>query len=607
MSMQWKEFCNRFFTQPFTDENSKRNITSSLRVILLVAVSLFPVYLALKLIESHRIYIADITIFGLELLFILLLFMLRKGFIRLVSILFLVSAWVALSVMAFYADGVKDIAVVGYIIIIFLATFFTGIRFAVVITGMSILSVWIMGYIHTKTGILPKGDSPFNYSRDYTVLFILVLTSIVLFARSYRYSFNRINKELQERIKAEEKLSKNEIVLKENNEELNRNNLRIQKMNEALLAAKDKAEESDRLKTAFLQNISHEIRTPMNGIVGFVNLLQQTDSDTDKQNEFISYIKSSSDQMITLINDIIDISKIESGTLEMFSEEFKVGELIHEIENDFSNLAKDKHIAFKVTDKTNNIIIRSDRNKIQQVLNNIINNALKFTSSGSVSVSLSTSGTNLVASVADTGIGIDDSVKAAIFNPFRQAEEGLTRSYGGSGLGLAISKGNIDFLGGKIWYNSESGKGSVFSFEVPVEFLSGSKHLTSEITDISLTRRLKILIAEDDEISAIYLQELISASDCDAVLARNGKEAVDMIRQDSKYDCILMDLKMSGINGYEATRIIKDLVPEMPVIAVTAFDFDREMQKTSGISFDGYIVKPILKTDLFRTITALVR
>jgi len=131
----------------------------------------------------------------------------------------------------------------------------------------------------------------------------------------------------------------------------------------------------------------------------------------------------------------------------MFSEEFKVGELIHEIENDFSNLAKDKHIAFKVTDKTNNIIIRSDRNKIQQVLNNIINNALKFTSSGSVSVSLSTSGTNLVASVADTGIGIDDSVKAAIFNPFRQAEEGLTRSYGGSGLGLAISKGNIDFLG----------------------------------------------------------------------------------------------------------------------------------------------------------------
>ncbi|MGD0341727.1 MAG: ATP-binding protein, partial [Bacteroidales bacterium] len=447
----------------------------------------------------------------------------------------------------------------------------------------------------------PRGDTPLNYSRDYTVLFIIVLASIILFARSYHYSFQRINKELKERTKAEEKLSKNELVLKENYEELNKSNIQIRKMNEALIIARDKAEESGRLKTAFLKNISHEIRTPLNGIVGFVNLLQQERPDVEKQKEYLEYITSCSNQIICLVNDIIDLAKIESGLLEINLSESKTEKICDELRNEFSEQAIKKGLKFFVFDETGNIIIRSDIGKIRQVLNNLINNAIKFTHSGSVSVSLSKSENHLIASVSDTGIGVDDSIKEAIFDHFRQAEEGMTRNYGGSGLGLSISKGNIDFLGGKIWYSSKPGEGSVFNFEVPVEFKSDSGTGFEGSTSVSLKKKLNILIAEDNEINSIYLKELL-ASDCDVIITDNGSEAVNMISRNPEIDCVLMDLKMPVLNGYQAARKIKDLIPGIPIIAVTAFDIDNEAERQTGVSFDGYILKPVSKDDLMNAI-----
>jgi Signal transduction histidine kinase len=606
MSAERKKITNQSFTQAFSDEEGKKIISSYLRIILLVAVFIFPVYVSLKLIEAKSVHAADMLILGLELIYLLLLVLLKNGRTMLTGIIFLVSGWAALTLMAYYADGVKDIAIVGYIIIIFLATFFTDIRFAVIITGISIISVWVMGYLHLKTGILPKGDTPLNYSRDYTVLFLIVLASIILFARSYNYTFQRINKELKDRIKAEEKLSRNELVLKENNEELNRSNIQIRKMNEDLILARDKAEESGRLKTAFLQNVSHEIRTPMNGIVGFVSLLQQENASIEKQKEYLEFIKSCSGQLITLVNDIIDIAKIESGSLEMNVAEFRAADLCNELENEFTSPAINKGLKFSINNEAGDSVLRSDRNKIIQVLRNLVNNAIKFTYAGNVSVNLSISGNILTGSVSDTGIGIDDSLKDSVFDHFRQAEEGLTRTFGGSGLGLAISKGNIGFLGGEIWYTSEAGKGSVFYFNVPVEFANGSDKEYSHSVFSLGNRTLKVLVADDDEISAVFLKELL-ASNCNVFSARNGIEAVEMISRDQKFDCILMDLKMPVLNGYEAARKIKDIAPEIPIIAVTAFDIDGEIEKKAGISFDGYIIKPVEKDNLISAITALVR
>jgi signal transduction histidine kinase/CheY-like chemotaxis protein len=600
-----RKLMDLFIEQPFSDEDGKKIISSYLKTILLVSVSILPFYVILKLIQSRDIHAADVILLGLELFFLLLLLLLKNGRLILTGILFLTSAWAALTLMAVYADGVKDIAVVGYIIIIFLATLFTGIRFAVVITGMSIIAVWIMGFIHVKTGILPKGDLPLNYSRDYTVLFILVLATIILFARSYHYSFLRINKELEERTRTEEKLSNNELVLKENNEELNRSNIRIRKMNEDLIIARDKAEEGGRLKSTFLQNISHEIRTPLNGIVGFVNLLQLGTADQEKQKEYLEYIKSCSGQLLKLVNDILDISKIESGSLEINLSECTVSEICDELKNEFLEQAVKKDLKLFLHDETANIALRSDIDKIRQVLNNLISNAIKFTPSGSISVNFSKSENSLSVSVSDTGIGLDDSLKEAVFDHFRQAEEGMTRNYEGSGLGLAISKGNIDFLGGRIWYTSESGKGSVFSFEVPVDFEPGSETRYSESPSVSSGRRPKILIAEDDDISAIYLKELL-APKYDVCCAGDGIEAIKMISSDPEYDCILMDLKMPGVNGYEAARKIRDIAPGIRIVAVTAFNINYETEKKVGISFDGYILKPVSKDDLFRAIKAPV-
>jgi signal transduction histidine kinase/CheY-like chemotaxis protein len=606
MSNKEKGITGILFSRVFSEEDEKKILGSYLKMILFVAVIILPVYVILKIIESGSMFPADFIILGMETIFLFLLFIINKGKVRLAGILLLLTAWTALTLMAAYADGIKDIAIVGYILIIFLATLFTGLRFAFIITILSITAVWFFAIFQSRIGILPVGDTPLNYGRDYTVLFIIVLTSIFLFAKSYRYAFNRINSELNERKKTEKKLSLNEIILKESNEELNRRNIQMEKMNEDLIAAKDKAEESDRLKTAFLQNISHEIRTPMNGIVGFVNLLQQPESESAKKTEYIDIIKTCTNQLAGLVNDLIDISKIESGTLELLLTEFEADKMLIELEHNFLVSAREKGDTLTFTNDLGSSRIRSDYGKINQVLNNLISNAIKFTQDGSVTIKISRSQSNLIASVTDTGIGIKGSYKNAIFNRFRQEEVGLARNFGGSGLGLAISKGNVDFLGGEIWFESKPGKGSVFTFSIPVDFLTDSTIPEDHNSLSGFNRKLKILAAEDDEINYLYIKELLGNSNCEIVWANNGFKAVEIIRKSPDFDIILMDLKMPGMDGYEATQKIKDISPDVPVIAVTAFSLKEDIKKATGISFDGYINKPVEKADLLKKINKLV-
>jgi len=573
------------------DEEEKNVIASYLNVFLIVSLIVLPVYVIIKIIGEGFIPSVFINS-GFILMLAAILILLKRKKVILAGIFFLLIAWISMTILAWYADGVQDMAIVAYILIIFLATLFSGTRFAIVITVMSIISVWVFGILQMENIIIFKGDEPLNYSRDYTIIFILVLTAIMLIARNFRHSLNRVNKELNERIKAEEKLSKNELILIEKNVEL--------------MVARDKAEESDRLKTAFLQNISHEIRTPMNGIVGFLDLLQHADNDSKKKDEYIEIVNTCTQQLATLVNDLIDISMIESGTITLNISKFSATEMLSNLESVFSRPAAEKGLSFTIENELGGISIKSDQNKIFQVLTNLVSNAIKFTATGDVSVKASRINDTLVFSVRDTGIGIKESDRELIFDRFRQADIGLTRSYGGSGLGLSICKGYAEFLGGKIWFESKPAKGSVFTFAVPVEFLSIEKVSKPDTSLKQINKRIKTLIVEDDEINYLYIKELLGDSNFDIVWAVNGSEAVDIFGRSSEIELVLMDLKMSVMNGYEATRIIKKINPLIPVIAVTAFALQDDLLEAASASFDGYVIKPIVKSDLLLKISKVL-
>jgi signal transduction histidine kinase len=592
MNFLGKIFSSLGLHNKVNDEEENRIIASYLRLFLIVSIVLLPVYVLVKIFGEGFLPSSFIN-FGLAIFCAFLLYILNKGKVALSGTLFLLVSWLSMTAMALYADGVQDMAVAAYILIIFLASLFSGIRFAVVITLMSIISVWVLALLQNHGIIIYKGDEPLNYSRDYTIIFAMVLTAIILLSRSFRHSLERVNWELRERIKAEERLSKNELSLLEKNEEL--------------LIAKDKAEESDRLKTAFIQNISHEIRTPMNGILGFVDLLQQPGIEYDKKEEYASIINSCTSQLTSLVNDFIDISKIESGSIVLNDTDLDINLLVTELKNSFAKQAMDKGLNFTVLNEVGDFYINSDSEKIRQVLNNLVTNAIKFTHKGNILVKISESGSKIQFSVKDSGIGISDSDKEIIFDRFRQVETGLSRTYGGSGLGLAISKGIVEFMGGKIWLDSKVGEGSVFVFEVPVKFLKRLQDDKEETTVALFTKKLNIIVAEDDEISYLYMKELLAGTNCTLRWVKDGAQAVEIINGKEWFDIVLMDLNMPVMNGYDAAQKIKKSKPEIPVIAITAFPHQLEIEKVSGVIFDANVIKPIEKDDLLKKISKVLK
>jgi signal transduction histidine kinase len=592
MNFLGKIFSSLGLHNKVNDEEENRIIASYLRLFLIVSIVLLPVYVLVKIFGEGFLPSSFIN-FGLAIFCAFLLYILNKGKVALSGTLFLLVSWLSMTAMALYADGVQDMAVAAYILIIFLASLFSGIRFAVVITLMSIISVWVLALLQNHGIIIYKGDEPLNYSRDYTIIFAMVLTAIILLSRSFRHSLERVNWELRERIKAEERLSKNELSLLEKNEEL--------------LIAKDKAEESDRLKTAFIQNISHEIRTPMNGILGFVDLLQQPGIEYDKKEEYASIINSCTSQLTSLVNDFIDISKIESGSIVLNDTDLDINLLVTELKNSFAKQAMDKGLNFTVLNEVGDFYINSDSEKIRQVLNNLVTNAIKFTHKGYILVKISESGSKIQFSVKDSGIGISDSDKEIIFDRFRQVETGLSRTYGGSGLGLAISKGIVEFMGGKIWLDSKVGEGSVFVFEVPVKFLKRLQDNKEETTVALFTKKLNIIVAEDDEISYLYMKELLAGTNCTLRWVKDGAQAVEIINGKEWFDIVLMDLNMPVMNGYDAAQKIKKSKPEIPVIAITAFPHQLEIEKVSGVIFDANVIKPIEKDDLLKKISKVLK
>jgi PAS domain S-box-containing protein len=386
-----------------------------------------------------------------------------------------------------------------------------------------------------------------------------------------------------------------------------------------LIIAKEKAEESDRLKSAFLANMSHEIRTPMNGIMGFAELLKEPNLTGEEQQEFIGIIEKSGTRMLNIINDIIDISKIESGLMTVSISETNINEQMEYIYNFFKPEVDQKGvgISFKNDLPTNKAIIKTDREKIYAILTNLVKNAIKFTSSGEIEFGYSLKSANretagmsgflfesfeLEFYVKDSGIGIQDEQLDIVFERFRQASESLTRHYEGAGLGLSISKAFVEMLGGKIWAESKKGEGSTFYFTIHYNV---EENQQNEITKIIPTnnlenqiKKLNIIIAEDDEISAKLLTKSIGGLAKKLLRARTGSEAIELIRNNPEMDMILMDIQMPGMDGYETTRQIRKFNTEIIIIAQTAYALTDDKGKTLEAGCNDYISKPIKKEEL---------
>jgi len=409
-----------------------------------------------------------------------------------------------------------------------------------------------------------------------------------------------ISLEITERKNAEEEIRAYSKKLTEQNKIL-----RV--INNELIKAKEKAEESDNLKSSFLANMSHEIRTPMNAILGFANLLKNKNFSDDRKATFVDIINSKSKQLLQIITDIIDISKIEAGQISIFNKSFSLNELIRELYLYFENIRKQDNkpvqVRYSVGLPDGDDMVFSDKIRIEQILSNFLSNAYKFTEKGTIELGYSIENISVVFFVKDTGIGIRPEEQKIIFDRFRQADSSHSRSYSGTGLGLAISKGLAERMNGRIYVESECSKGSVFYFSLPYEKGESVIQAESGFDESSFDWSDKtILIAEDEEDNYTFLEVLLKVTGADVIWARNGREAVEICRKKAGIDLVLMDIKMPHMDGLEATRQIKKLRNTLPVIVQTAYAMSADEESCLRAGGDAYIAKPIKIEPLFNLI-----
>ena len=384
------------------------------------------------------------------------------------------------------------------------------------------------------------------------------------------------------------------------------------KAEEELIIAKEIAEESDRLKSAFLANMSHEIRTPMNGILGFAELLKESNLSSDDQQNFIQTIQISGARMLNTINDIVDVSKIESGMMNVDIQETNINEKIEFTYKFFKPEVESKGLQFlfKPGLPEKEAIIKTDNEKVYGILTNLIKNAIKFTYKGSIEFGYEKKGAYLEFFVKDTGVGIPENQKEPIFERFRQGSESHNRGYEGSGLGLSICKSYVEMLGGKIWVEREEVKGSTFYFTLPYDAEPKEKIIiendvafdkASNMVDPEVSG-LKILIAEDDETSDSLITIVVKKLSSEIIKAITGIEAVEACRNNPDIDLVLMDIRMPEMDGYKATRKIRQFNKEVVIIAQTAYGLSGDREKSIEAGCNDYIAKPINKTELLALI-----
>jgi signal transduction histidine kinase len=368
-----------------------------------------------------------------------------------------------------------------------------------------------------------------------------------------------------------------------------------------LTAAKEKAEESDRLKTAFLQNISHEIRTPLNAITGFSDFLENPELSAEKRKSFISIIQNSSRDLLSIVTNVLTISSLETKQEKVTVEPVCINAILVEILTDSKQQSINRSISLYAKQQLNDTLseVFTDKTKITQILANLLSNAFKFTHEGFIEFGYTLKNTELEFYVKDSGIGIDEEVQRRIFERFRQADENINRTYGGTGLGLSISKAFVELLGGEIRVVSELGKGSTFYFTIPYKPVHSTES-TGNVVPPSLHRKT-ILVAEDEEYNFLFIEEVLLDFDIHIIHAKDGQEALNICLENNNIDLILMDIKMPIMDGHTAAKLIKEHNPNVPIIAQSAYAMDYEIKRFSGI-FDHYVAKPIMTTEFKRLI-----
>ena len=392
-----------------------------------------------------------------------------------------------------------------------------------------------------------------------------------------------------------------ELLVEKKTKEVKEAHEVLKKQYKELEIAKHKAEENDKLKTAFLANMSHEIRTPMNGIMGFADLLKHSGHSEKDKLEYLRLIEESGDRMLNILNDLIDISKIEAGQMEVIENETNLNILLNRLFCFFKPQADTKGLELQLSSTLPNDMcnIITDEIKLSQIITNLVKNSIKFTNTGSVVFGYKVEKEELRFYVHDTGIGIPANLKHNIFKRFIQAENDYTKAYEGAGLGLSITESFVEMLGGKIWFKSKQNEKTSFYFTIPYKKVEKAKNQAPAELIEDFEMPCSVLIVEDDEASRIFLKRLLDKEYINLYHAANGIEAFEIIESTPQIDLILMDIKMPKLNGHEATKMIKNLRPDIPIIVQTAYSMSIDREKAFLAGCDDIIFKPIHKEELF--------
>lgn len=374
--------------------------------------------------------------------------------------------------------------------------------------------------------------------------------------------------------------------------------------------AKNKAEESDKLKSAFLMNLSHEIRTPMNAILGFSDLLSNSNLTEEDKNEYIKVIQQSGQNLIEIIDDLVEMSKIDSQLIKPNLQSFDLDEFVKQIFTSYEKLYNSEKVVFKLSapDEKLEQNILSDKVKLGEVITNLLNNAYKFTEEGFIILDYSLDKeTNTISfSIKDSGIGIPNAFQENIFKRFSKINAKGISANEGLGLGLAISKAYVEILGGTIGFNSQEGVGSTFYFSIPLNYsvteVEDSLENSDTVLPIDLGEEEIILIAEDDNINYLLIEKMVKSCNFKIIRAHDGLEAVEHCKTNKEIDLVLMDIKMPNMNGYDAFTAIREFNKNIPIIAQTSYSFEEELLKIKELGFTDFISKPIKKEKLFALI-----
>ncbi len=382
---------------------------------------------------------------------------------------------------------------------------------------------------------------------------------------------------------------------------------------EKLQTALEKAQESDKLKSAFLANMSHEIRTPVHGILGFVSLLGNPELDNDKKLQYINIIKRNGDRLLSTINDLIDISKIRAGQMKIIKTETAINKLMLDLYDFFKPEAENKGLKLKVIipESKDDLTIITDNTKLYNTLTNLIKNAIKYTEKGKITFGYKFQDNYIEFYVSDTGIGIPKERQQAVFNRFEQADIEDKKAKEGSGLGLSISRAYIEMLGGNMLLKSDEGKGSTFKFTIPfieakpAETISDTGQKCEPPVSIG-SESCTLLVAEDEETSSLFLKIILRDKFKEILFAKNGIEAVEILKKHPEIRIILMDLKMPEMDGYEATKKIREFNNDVIIVAQTAHALARDKRKALESGFNDFVTKPINKEQLLIKICQII-